>query len=38
VDRDFVDLAHHDGTIVVGTNNAEGARMASEDGTADVLP
>jgi hypothetical protein len=38
VDGDFVDLALHVGTVVVGTDNAEGARMASEDGTADVLP
>jgi hypothetical protein len=38
LDRDFVDLALHVGTVVVGTDNAEGARMASEDGTADVLP
>jgi hypothetical protein len=29
---------HSIGTVVVGTDNAEGARMASEDGTADVLP
>jgi hypothetical protein len=34
----FVDLALHAGTVVIGTDNAEGQRMASEDGTADVLP
>jgi hypothetical protein len=38
VSRDFVDLALHVGTVVVGADNAEGARMASEDVTADVLP
>jgi hypothetical protein len=30
-------LIWHSMSALVGTDNAEGARMASEDGTADVL-